>query len=149
MNESHSRSAASIAGHPIHPMLVAFPIACFSGALVSDIAYWKTAQMQWSNFSAWLIAAGLVLGVLAALAGLIDFAANRAIRAQRPAWPHALGNVVALVLACFNMFVHSRDGWTSVVPTGLTLSALVVLILVATAWLGGSLVYRQRVGVAP
>lgn len=149
MNESHPRSAASIAAHPIHPMLVAFPLACFSGALISDIAYWRTAQIQWSNFSAWLIAAGLLLGAVAAVAGLIGFAAHRANRAQRPAWPQVLGYVVALVLACFNMFVHSRDGWTSVVPTGLTLSALVVLILVASAWLGGSLVYRQRVGVAP
>lgn len=149
MRDTHPRSTATIAGHPIHPMLVPFPIACFVGALITDIVYWKTAQMIWSTFSAWLIVAGLVMGGFAALAGLIDFASNRAIRSQRPAWPHAVGNLVVWIIAFINAFVHSRDAWTSVVPTGLTLSAITVVILLFTAWLGGSMVYRHRVGVAP
>lgn len=142
-------STASIAGHPIHPMLVPFPIAFFAAALVTDIAYWRTADLQWSAFSSWLIAGGLVMGALAALAGLTDFIANSRIRAQRPAWPHALGNIVAMLLALVNAFVHGRDGWTGVVPWGLALSAAVVLILLVTGWLGGALVYRHRVGVQP
>lgn len=149
MRDTHPRSTATIAGHPIHPMLVPFPIACFVGALITDIVYWKTAQVIWSTFSAWLIVAGLVMGGFAALAGLIDFASNRAIRSQRPAWPHAVGNVIVWIIALVNAFVHSRDAWTSVVPTGLTLSAITVVILLFTAWLGGSMVYRHRVGVAP
>ena len=59
----------------------------------------------------------------------------------------ALGNAAALVLSTLNMLVHTRDAWTSVVPWGLTLSALVVLILLFTAWMGWSMVYRHRVGV--
>lgn len=147
MSESTLQSKASIKGHPLHPMLVPFPIASFTGALVTDIVYWRTANIMWSNFSAWLITAGLVTGALAALAGLIDFASRPAIRAQRPAWPHAIGNTIAMLLSFVNIFVHSRDGWTSVVPTGLILSAVVVLILLFTGWMGGSLVYRHRVGV--
>ena len=58
-----------------------------------------------------------------------------------------LGNMLVLVLAIFNVLVHSRDAWTSVVPTGLILSAIVVLILPVTGWLGWSMVYRHRVGV--
>ena len=69
-------STPRVAMCPIHPMLVPFPIACFTGALFSDIAYWKTAEMMWADFSAWLLFAGLVMGVLAALAGLIDFLSN-------------------------------------------------------------------------
>ncbi|MGN6702283.1 MAG: DUF2231 domain-containing protein [Burkholderiaceae bacterium] len=149
MNDPHPRSTATIAGHPIHPMLVPFPIACFVGALITDIVYWQTAQIIWSTFSAWLLVAGLVMGGFAALAGLIDFASNRAIRAQRPAWPHLIGNVIVWIIALVNAFVHSRDAWTSVVPTGLTLSAITVVILLFTAWMGGSMVYRHRVGVAP
>ena len=149
MNDSNPRSTARIGGHPIHPMLIPFPIASFIGALITDIAYWRTAEMMWSNFSAWLIAGGLVFGGLAALAGLIDFASNRAIRAQRPAWPHVIGNILALALSFINLLVHSRDGWTSVVPLGLMLSALVVVILLFTGWMGWSMVYRYRVGVAP
>jgi uncharacterized membrane protein len=141
-------STARIAGHPIHPKLVPFPIVCFIGALFTDIAYASTADVMWANFSTWLLAAGMVMGVLAALAGLVDFIGNRRVRAQRSAWPHMLGNVVVLVLALFNNFVHSRDAWTSVVPTGLILSAATVAVMLVTAWLGASLVYRHRVGVA-
>jgi uncharacterized membrane protein len=147
MSNTSLESKLSIKGHPLHPMLVPFPIAFFSGALATDIVYWRTADIMWSNFSAWLILAGLVTGALAAIAGLVDFASRPAIRAQRPAWPHAIGNTAAMLLSFVNILVHSRDGWTSVVPTGLVLSAIVVLILLFTGWVGGELVYRHRVGV--
>jgi uncharacterized membrane protein len=104
--------------------------------------------MMWADFSTWLLTIGVITGVLAAIAGLIDFIANPLIRAQRPAWLHLIGNGVALVLAAFNAFVHTRDAWTSVVPTGVILSAVVVVILLFTGWLGGSLVYGHGVGVA-
>jgi uncharacterized membrane protein len=147
MTDEDLHSTARIARHPIHPMLVPFPIVCFIGTLLTDLAYWRTAEMMWANFSAWLLTAGLLLGLLAAIAGLIDFLSNRFIRVQRPAWPHALGNVLVLILSFFNALVHSRDAWTSVVPTGLILSAVVVVIILFTGWLGGSLVYRHHVGV--
>jgi uncharacterized membrane protein len=141
------RSTAQVAGHPIHPMLVPIPIACFIGGLLTDITYWATAEMMWADFSAWLLLAGLIGGVLAAIAGLTDFLANRLIRSQMPAWPHLIGNAVVLVLSFFNLLVHSRDAWTSVVPTGLILSVIVVLILPVTGWLGWAMVYRYGVGV--
>ncbi len=142
------QSTLRIGAHPIHPMLVPFPIACFVGALVTDIAYWRTAQMMWADFSAWLLAAGVIMGLLAALAGLTDFIGGRLIRAQGIAWLHFLGNALVLALSIVNLLIHSRDAWTSVVPTGLILSAIVVLILLVTGWLGWSLVYRHHVGVA-
>lgn len=148
MSDINPPSTASIAGHPIHPMLVPFPIVCFVGALVTDIVYWQTAEMMWANFSVWLLTVGVVMGILAAIAGLIDFLGSGRVRAQPPAWPHLLGNVLALVLAIINTLVHSRDGWTSVVPTGLILSAAVVLIFLVTGWLGWSMVYRHHVGVS-
>jgi uncharacterized membrane protein len=149
MGDLNPRSTASIAGHPIHPMLVPFPIACFVGTLISDIVYWRTAEIMWSTFSAWLLTVGLLIGGLAALAGLIDFLGSRAIRAKPPAWLHLIGNILVLGLSLLNAFVHSRDAWTSVVPTGLILSAVVVVIMLFTGWMGWSMVYRHRVGVAP
>jgi uncharacterized membrane protein len=140
-------STARVVGHPIHPMLVPFPIACFVGTLLTDVAYWRTAETMWADFSAWLLTAGLMMGVLAAIAGLVDFIGSRLVRDVAAAWIHMLGNALALVLALANLLVHSRDGWTSVVPTGLILSAIVVLILFVTGWLGWHLVYRHRVGV--
>jgi uncharacterized membrane protein len=141
-------STAQIARHPIHPMLVPVPIVCFIGALLTDIMYFATAEMMWADFSAWLLAVGFIIGVLAACAGLVDFFSNRLIRMQAAAWPHLIGNVVVLVLAFFNLLIHTRDAWTSVVPVGLILSIITVLILPITGWLGWTMVYRHGVGVA-
>jgi uncharacterized membrane protein len=140
-------SVARMAGHPLHPIFVPFPIAFFAAALVTDLVYWRTASMMWETASVWLITAGLIMGGFAAVAGAIDFLGNRQIRGLSPGWPHALGNTLALILALINVFVHSRDGYTSVVPEGLILSALVVMIMAITGWLGGSMVYQYGVGV--
>ena len=147
MLSSNPRSTASIGGHPIHAMLVPIPITCFVGTFVSDLVYWQTAAMQWANISAWLLTCGLIVSVFVAAAGLIDFFGDRRIRTLRPAWIHALGNITAVVLSLFNVFIHSRDAYTSVVPTGITLTGIVVLILLVTGWNGWTLVYRHRVGV--
>jgi uncharacterized membrane protein len=141
------RSILRIAKHPAYPILVPFPIVCFIGMLLTDLAYWRTADMMWADFSAWLVAAGVVVGWLAVVVGLIDYLGNRLIGEQAPVWPHTVGNLVALVLATLNLMVHTRDAWTSVVPWGLALSAAVVLILLFTGWLGRSMVYRHATGV--
>jgi uncharacterized membrane protein len=148
LSVANPRSTMQIAKHPIHPMIVPIPITCFVGTLLTDITYWWTEDIMWANFSDWLVTVGVITGFLAAIFGLIDFIGNRDIRAQAPAWPHAIGNIVVLILATINMLVHTRDAWTSVVPWGLTLSALVVLGLLFTGWMGWSMVYRHRVGVA-
>jgi uncharacterized membrane protein len=148
MPSENPRSTARIGGHPIHPMLVPIPIVCFVGTLITDLVYWKTATIMWADMSAWLLTAGLVVSVFVVLAGLIDFLGNRRIRALRSAWIHVLGNAIVIILSIFNAFVHSRDAYTSVVPTGLILSAVVVLILLVTGWNGWAMVYRHGVGVS-
>ncbi len=142
----HPRSTASIFGHPIHPMIVPFPIAFFFGAFVTDIVYVRTENLFWQYFSIWLISAGLAMGALAAIVGFIDYFGDRRVRALRPATPHMLLNVMVMITAFINAFVHSRDGWTAVVPEGIILSGVVVLLLMVSAWLGGSLAYRHGVG---
>jgi uncharacterized membrane protein len=77
---------------------------------------------------------------------VIDLATGK--RISRLAWPHAVGYPLALLLSLVNAFVHSRDAYTAVVPTGLMLSGLVVVILLFTGWAGSTLVYRDRTGVA-
>ena len=147
MLSPNPRSTMSIAGHPLHVMLVPIPIVCYIATLITDIAYSQTAKMLWSDMSAWLLVVGVIIAILAAVAGLIDFFGEPRIRNLRAAWIHAVGNVVVLILSIFNVLIHTRDAYTSVVPTGLILSAIVVLILLVTGWNGWSMVYRHRVGV--
>jgi uncharacterized membrane protein len=128
-------------------MLVPIPIVCFLATLVTDVVYWRTAAMLWADISAWLLVIGLLVSLFAATAGLIDFFGDRRIRELRAAWIHGLGNIAALVLSIFNALIHTRDAYTSVVPSGLILSALVVAILLVTLWNGWTLVYRHGVGV--
>jgi uncharacterized membrane protein len=140
-------STAAIAGHPIHPMLVPIPITCFVGTFITDLVYALTANMIWANMSAWLLVAGLFVSIFVVIAGLVDFLNDRRIRDLRAAWIHAVGNGVVLIVSIFNVFVHSRDGYTSVVPMGLILSGTAVLILAITGWNGWAMVYRHGVGV--
>jgi len=123
---------------------VSFSAAYFAGALVTDLVYWQTPDVLWERFSIWLIAAGLIMAGLATIAYVIDLAGGRQI--DRPSWPRVVGYALAVLLSLINAFVHSRDGYTAVVPTGLTLSGLVIVVLLLTAWVGMALANRPRVG---
>src|SRR5882757_1130576 len=129
---------------PFYRIPASFSVAYFAGALVTDIVYWQMPDVLWERFSIWLILAGLVMAGLATVAYVIDLAGRR--RIERPAWPRVVGYALAVLLSVVNAFVHSRDGYTAVVPSGLMLSALVVVVLLFTAWVGMALANRQRVG---
>src|SRR4030081_1778579 len=133
-----------VRGEPLHRMLVPFPIAYFTAAFVTDLAYWQTAAVLWETFSDWLITAGLITAGFAVIVFVIDVVRGK--RSRTLAWPHAVGYVLAVLLSLLNAFVHSRDGYTAVVPTGLTLSALVVVILLIAGWAGRALIARRREG---
>jgi uncharacterized membrane protein len=143
-----SSSLSDISEHPMHTVLVAFPAVCFVGAFITDFVYWRSMSFVWENFSVWLLMAGLVMAGLVVIAAVIDFVVSRNRRASRPAWPYVLGNALVIVLSLFNVFVHSRDGYTAVVPTGIILSGIVVLIVMITGWMGGEAAYRRRAGVS-
>jgi len=145
---TNPKSRASIAGHPLHPMLIPFPIVFFVTTLATDIAYAKTSNIMWATASTWLLGAGIVMALVAAVFGFIDFFGSRQIRAIRPAWLHMIGNLTAVVLSAVNLLVHFREGAAGVVPTGLTLSAVVTILLLFNGWMGWEMVYKHRVGVA-
>jgi uncharacterized membrane protein len=149
MPHDFPQSTARIAGHPIHPMLVPFPIAFLVGALLTDIAYLKSGWAMWAYASSWLIGAGIATALLAALFGFIDFCGERRIRRLKVAWYHMIGNLTAVLLSIGNFIVHMRDGALAVEGLGITLSAIVVLLLLFNGWMGGHLVYRHGVAVRP
>jgi uncharacterized membrane protein len=143
-----SSSISEISVHPMHTVLVAFPAVCFIGAFITDFVYWRSMSFVWANFSVWLLTVGLVMTGLVVIAASIDFLTSRNSRASPPAWPYLLGNGLVIVLSLFNVFVHSRDGYTSVVPAGIILSGIVVFIMMITGWMGGEAAYRRRAGVS-
>jgi uncharacterized membrane protein len=145
---ANPRSTASIAGHPVHPMLIPFPIAFFVAAFVCDIGFWSTGNAAFATASLWLLGAGLVMAALAAVAGLIDVLGDQRIQALNDVWWHAGGNVVVVLIQAISWYLRYSQGSGVIVPTGLILSLVVVGILVFTGWKGWNMVYRHRVGVA-
>lgn len=119
----------------IYLLLFPIPIVCFAGAMITDIAYSTSAFLMWLHFSQWLIAAGLLFGALAAIVLLIEFFTDSTIRRTKFGWAHLVAFFAALVVELFNAFVHTIDGWTAVVPDGMTLSALGTLLALAAVGL--------------
>jgi uncharacterized membrane protein len=139
-------STASIKGHPIHPMLVPFPIAFLVGTLATDLVFWSTGDAFWARASMWLVGAGVVMGGLAAVFGLTDFLTIE--RARGPTgWTHFLGNLLAVILSLVSLLLRIGDPAAAILPGGLVLSVIVVGILLVTGWMGGELAYRFKIGV--
>jgi uncharacterized membrane protein len=134
----------AIARHPIYSMLFPVAVVCFLGVLVTDIAYvGSDGNLLWLAFSSWLLLAGLVFGVVAAIILLIDFVRSDGVRTGA-GWAHLLLFYAALLVELFSIFIHERDGWTAVMPIGLTLSVIGALLILIAGWLR-----RPMVEVAP
>jgi uncharacterized membrane protein len=144
LGDTDLRSIAKPHGRPLLTVLVSFSAAYFTGALITDLVYWQTPDVLWERFSIWLIVAGLIMAGVATIAYLVDLISRG--RIDKPDWPHAAGYALAVLLALINAFVHSRDGYTAVVPTGLMLSGLVIVVLLLTFWIGTALANRPPVG---
>jgi uncharacterized membrane protein len=130
----------------IYGSLTAISFACFLGTLLTDIVYSKTAAMQWANISAWLLTIGLFVAIPAVILGLIDFL-DRRVRAIPAAWIHGLAAGLALALSIVNALVHTRDAYTSVVPDGVILSAIVAVLVLISTIAGWAAAYRYSAGV--
>ena len=145
---ANPRSTAQIAGHPIHPMLIPFPVAFFVATFVCDLVFWQTANAAWATAAIWLLGIGLIMAALAAVVGLTDLLGDAQIRALNDAWWHAGGNVIMVLIELYNWYTRYAEGTGAVVPKGLILSLIAVCIMLFTGWKGWEMVYRYRVGVA-
>ena len=135
-------------GHPVHPMLIVFPLGLLSTAVVFDVLYVVTGNEDLATFSFWAISAGIVGGLAAALFGLIDWLAiPRNTRAKGVGMTHGIGNVVVVVLFAASWLLRRDD--LAFLPDVLPfiVGLLGAGIALFTAWLGGELVYRLRVAV--
>lgn len=136
---------AKLLGHPVHQMLIVFPLGLLATSVVFDIVRLATGSAYWADISYWMIASGLVGGALAAVFGLVDFLAiPKDTRARRIGAIHGIGNVVVMVLFGLSFLMRNED-LTSVAPIGLSIAGAGLALV--TGWLGGELVDRLSVGV--
>lgn len=141
------RSTAQIAGHPLHPMVIPFPIAFFVSVFACDIALKNGGNPGWATAALWLLGAGLIMAALAALLGLTDFLSEPRIRALNDAWWHAGINVLAVLISLYNFYIRYADP-TAAGTKGLIVSLIVVCLLLVSGWKGWEMVYRHHVGVS-
>jgi uncharacterized membrane protein len=139
--------AVTIVRRPIHSPLMHFSAASLIGCLFTDIAYWRTAEIIWADFSSWLVSVGVLLGVLALIAGLVDLFTGRIRVIGARGRVAMVSYLIALVISVFNALIHTHDAWTSVVPWGLTLSAISTVILVVAGLMSWGEGYRVKMEV--
>jgi uncharacterized membrane protein len=140
-------SRAKIFGHSIHQMLIVFPLGLLATAVIFDLIALGTANHNWSLAAFYMMGAGIVGGLIAAVFGLIDWIGIPSnTRAKNIGAWHGIGNVVVVLLFAGALMLR----WdTPALPDGaaLTLSILGVILALVTGWLGGELVDRLGVGV--
>ena len=118
----------SIDRRPVYSLLIPIPVTCFIGAFLTDLAYRGSGgNFMWVDFASWLIASGLVFGAIAGIVLLID-------SARSGSWISFALLLAAWIVEFINSLVHARDGWTAVVPTGLILSIIGSLLILASGW---------------
>jgi uncharacterized membrane protein len=140
-------SRAKLFGHPIHQMLIVFPLGLLATALVFDVVQLVSGNGFWSELSYWMIAAGIISGLLAAPFGLVDWLAIPwRTRAKRIGAVHGAGNVVVIALYGLSWLMRTGNPAVPEIPA-LAMSFLGGGLALITGWLGGELVDRLAVGV--
>ena len=141
------QSKARFLGHSIHQMLVVFPLGLLATSIAFDIAYFATGDSTLATVSFWMISAGIIGAIAAAIFGFVDFLGIPAgTRAKSLGIWHGFGNLIVTVLFIIGWFM--RQGQSMIPSVGaFALSVIAVLLALITGWLGGELVDRMGVGV--
>ena len=141
------KSRANIKGHPIHPMLIPFPIAFFTGTLIFDvIGYINDDQLLW-NIGRYLVLAGIIGGLLAAIPGIIDyfFTVPPESSGKKRATKHGLTNTSMLIVFSIAYWYRQNENVNAVIV--IALEALGFILMSIAGWMGATLVYRNQIGV--
>ena len=142
-------SRAKLFGHPIHPMLIVFPLGLLAMALIFDVLHFAMGNGYWSEIAYWMIAAGVISGLVAAPFGLVDWLAiPSGTRAKRIGTLHGVGNLVVVVLYASSWLMR-RAAPQDPVTAAYALSFAGGVLALFTGWLGGELVDRLAIGVDP
>lgn len=141
-----TESRISIAGHPIHAMLVAFPIALAMCTLGADVLYWLTGDAFWTRAAIWAAGVSFGMGVLAGIAGTVELLAVPGIRIRTASWTHFVLAVMLLSILGANWGYRWGDAAGAVLPWGIFASLIAAGMTAVTGWHGGKLVFDYGVG---
>ena len=140
-------SVMAIAKHPIHPMLVPFPIAFLAVVPLADLAWLWLGDAFWARVGLWLNIGGLVLGVVAGIVGALDLLLVRVARRHVSAWSHFIAAVMVLALAALGVWLRLPDPAAAVWPWGLLQGGVMLGMVMIAGWLGGTLSFHHGIGV--
>ena len=141
------QARAKLLGHPIHQMLIVFPLGLLATSFIFDIVHLITGNGRFADISFWMISSGIIGGLLAAVFGFVDWLAiPRHTRAKRIGALHGGGNVIVTALFSVSWLLR-YDAPTAPDGLAIVVSGLAVALAVVTGWLGGELVDRLAVGV--
>lgn len=144
-----TQSRVALGKHPLHPMLVVFPIAFLIATPLADLALWWSGDVFWGRVAFWLVAVGVGGGIAAAAAGLLEFLLVRRVRERLAGWTHLLAAVMALSLGAANLRLRWDDPVEAALPWGLFLSTLTAMMVALAGWLGGTLTFGHGIGTYP
>lgn len=143
-----TESRMAILGHPLHAMSVAFPVALTFCAFGADVLYWWSGLEQWAWAALWATGTAFLFGLLAGASGTLELLMVPGIRIRAAAWTHFVIAVMLLSLLGLNWGWRLTGYQTAVLPWGLLLSGFAVIVVVATGWHGGKLVFGYRLGIS-
>ena len=141
------KAQATFLGHAVHPMLIVFPLGLFPVAVIFDLIYWFTHTPRWAEMSYWIIAAGIIGALLAAVFGLIDWLKiPSGTRAKSVGLLHGITNVIVAGLFIVSWLLR-RPNPAAPDLLDIVLGIVAVVLALFAGWLGGELVYRLNIGV--
>lgn len=141
-----TESRIALAGHPLHAMLVAFPIALTMSVLGADLLYWWTGDAFWARAAGWAAFGAFLMGVIAGVTGTVELLAVRGIRNRSASWTHFILAVMLLSLLGMNWAWRIGDFEAAVLPLGLLMSFFTAAFTAVTGWHGGKLVFDYQIG---
>lgn len=144
-----TKSRLTIAGHPVHPMLIPFPIGFLVLLAISDVVFVASRNPFWAELSLYLLMGGLATGALAAVIGLVDFISLAPVRRGATGWVHFLVNLGVIAVSFANLMVRFFEPIGNVIPVGVVLSVVAAGLLLVSGTAGNHLVYRRRIGIEP
>ena len=137
----------AIAGHPLHAMMVTFPIAFLMSVAATDIAWILLQDEFWARLSLWLVGAGAITALAAGLAGTIELLVIPGVRRRGASWSHFVAAVTLISIAFTNWFLRLAGPEVMIFPWGVMLSLLGAVMVGVSGWLGANLVFEHQIGV--